>query len=202
MKSRHSSLCFRIGSTIAAFVALLVLGAVASGSACGQEAEHAFLGPKKCKSCHMKQYKSWSKTKMSQAFEILKPGQRAEAKTAAGYDPDKDYSTDEACVPCHVTGWGKAGGFVSIEETPLLAGVTCESCHGAGEGFLAKGFMTLKNKEFKRADVVSAGLVIPDATTCTSQCHNEKNPFNKPFDWETRKAQGTHEHFPLKYQHQ
>lgn len=202
MKNRQHSLHARARSVATAFIALLVVGAATSRPARGEEAGHAFLGPKKCKSCHMKQYKSWSKTKMSQAFEILKPGERAEAKTAAGYDPDKDYTTDEACVPCHVTGWGKKGGFVSIEETPLLAGVTCEACHGAGEGYLAKGFMTLKNKEFKRADVVAAGLVIPEASTCTSQCHNEKSPFYKPFDWETRKAQGTHEHFPLKYSHE
>jgi hypothetical protein len=202
MKRPHPLNRLRVRPTLATLIVFCVVGLAGSGPLAGEEADWSYVGPKKCKSCHMKQFKSWSQTKMSQAFEILKPGQRAEAKKAAGYDPDKDYTTDKECLPCHVTGYGEKGGFVSIEETPLLAGVTCEACHGAGEGYLRKGFMTLKNKEFKRADVVSAGLVVPEASTCTSRCHNEKSPFYKPFDWETRKAQGTHEHFPLKYAHE
>jgi len=52
--------------------------------------ENAFVGNKNCKKCHIKEFKSWSETKMGQAFETLKPGVNAEAKTAAGLDPDKD----------------------------------------------------------------------------------------------------------------
>ncbi len=60
-----------------------------------------FVGAKKCKMCHMKQFKSWETTKMAQAFELLKPGVAAEAKTAAGVDPNKDYTGDDSCLPCH-----------------------------------------------------------------------------------------------------
>jgi len=182
-----------------------MFGADTGSQAVGSSSEEwSYQGTKKCKKCHIKQYKSWSQTKMAQAFELLKPGVRAEGKKSVGLDPDADYSTDETCIPCHTTGYGKSGGFISLEETPELAGVGCEVCHGPGEGYLREGYMTMKNKTYKRSEVISAGLVIPDASTCIDLCHNEKSPFFKadqPFDWEKRKSQGTHEHLPLKYEH-
>ena len=42
--------------------------------------EHGFVGTKACKKCHIKQYKSWAKTNMANAYNILKPGERSEAK--------------------------------------------------------------------------------------------------------------------------
>lgn len=167
--------------------------------------EYSFVGTKGCKKCHLKQFRSWSKTKMASAYEILKPGERADAKKKAGLDPAKDYTKDTSCLPCHTTGYGKEGGFVSIEKTPQLAGVSCEMCHGAGGEYTKKQFMSLKNKNYKRADVLAVGLISPvTEKTCTSQCHNEKSPFydkNNPFDFKTRKDQETHKHFPLKYKH-
>ena len=63
----------------------------------------------------------------------------------------------------------------------------------------------MRNKSYKRAEVVKAGLISPvTGETCTSLCHNDKSPFFKtaePFDFEKRKDQGTHKHFPLKYKH-
>jgi len=183
-------------------LSIVVLGVQSSGS---RAEERSYVGSKKCKMCHLRQYKSWDQTRMSQAFELLKPGIRAERKELVGLDPNADYTKDETCVPCHVTGYGKPGGFVSEEETPALAGIGCEVCHGPAEEYLQKDFMSMKNKEFKRSDVVAAGLIIPDASTCTNLCHNEKNPFFKtspPFDWEKRKDTGTHEHIPQKYNHE
>lgn len=171
----------------------------------GRTAEHSFVGSKRCKPCHLQQHKSWEQTKMANAFVLLKAGERAEAKKKAGLDPKKDYTTDKTCLPCHVTGYGKPGGFKSIEEAPDLAGVGCEMCHGAGGDYIKTGLMTLQNKEYKRTDLVAAGLNVPKAETCTTQCHNTKSPFvgkNYVFDWTTRKAQGTHTHFPLKYKHE
>ena len=166
--------------------------------------EHAYVGSKKCRMCHMKQWKSWETTKMAQTFEVLRPGERAEAKVAAGLDADKDYTTDTACLPCHTTGYGQEGGFVDIETTPDLAGVGCEMCHGAGKDYIADGAMTLKNKEYKLADLVPLGLVEKvSAAQCTG-CHNSESPFvdeDFVFDFEANKDLGTHEHIPLKYPH-
>ena len=164
--------------------------------------EHAFIGSKNCKKCHLKQYKSWEQTKMAKTFETLRPGANAEAKTKAGLDPDKDYTKDETCIPCHVTGYGKPGGFVDEATTPDLMGVGCESCHGAGADYVADDKMSLKNKEYKLADVVAAGMVEKVTEAQCVDCHNDKSPFfSGEFDFAARKDEGTHEHHPLKYEH-
>jgi len=167
---------------------------------CVAEARAQYVNEKRCRPCHLPQAKSWELTKMAKAFDLLKPGVAAESKRAHQLDPNKDYTHDAACLSCHVTGWGQRGGFESIEKTPELAGVQCEACHGPGAGYLKPNLMSLQNKEYKQAEVVAAGMVVPDAQTCQA-CHNPKSPFYSPFDYEARKRQGTHEHLPLKYSH-
>jgi Cytochrome c554 and c-prime len=184
---------------------LIVVAALgASLAALAAEGEHAYVGSQKCKACHIKEYKSWSETKMANAIDILKPGGAADAKKAAGLDPAKDYTHDKTCLPCHTTGYGKTGGFVDMETTPALAGVGCEMCHGPGGTYTQKQYMSLQNKAYKKADLVAVGLVAEvGAAQCTG-CHNEKNPAApKPykFDYAAKKDQGMHENFPLKYPH-
>lgn len=177
---------------------------VLAGPARAEETGHAYIGSKKCKKCHLKQHKSWATTKMSNAYDLLKPGARAEARTKAGLDPDKDYTADAKCLPCHTTGYGKPGGFVDMEKTPYLAGVGCEMCHGAGGTYVADAHMSTKNKTFKKADLVPLGLVDVVSKDQCVVCHNTDSPFvgdDYVFDFEKRKAQGTHEHFKLKYDH-
>lgn len=166
--------------------------------------EHAYVGSQQCRKCHIKEYRSWQETTMAKAFEGLKPGEQADAKKKAGLDPNKDYTKDPSCLKCHVTGYGKAGGFTSIEDTPDLAGVGCEMCHGPGGTYLQDGYMTLRNKEYKLAELEAVGLIaVPTAATC-AVCHNEESPFvgeGYVFNFEERKAEGIHERFPLKYEH-
>jgi hypothetical protein len=164
----------------------------------------AYLGVKKCKACHFKQYKSWSKTGMASSFESLKAGVKAAAKKKAGLDPDKDYTHDTGCLECHTTGFGKPGGFKSIEETPELANVQCESCHGPGGNYRE---VMKKNKEFSLADIKSVGFVMPseDEQGCLT-CHGERSPFNEKVDPKYKfgfkdRLERVHEHFQLKYQH-
>ena len=162
-----------------------------------------YVGVKKCKACHIKQYKSWMKTTMATSFENLKAGVKAAEKKKAGLDADKDYTADADCLRCHTTGYGKPGGFKTIAETPNLANVQCEGCHGAGGDFKT----VMKNKMFKLADAVAAGLTLPDEknNNCMD-CHGSDSPFNEKvdpkykFDIKDRLAK-THEHFPLKYEH-
>ena len=157
--------------------------------------EAAFKGAKGCKMCHIKQYKSWETTSMAKAFELLRPGVRAEAKVSVGLDPDQDYTTDEKCLPCHTTGYGAEGGYGTggrIDER--MQGVGCEMCHGAGGDYVRDDRMSTKNKEYKNEDMLQFGLFPkPDESRCTN-CHNEKSPFYKPFDFAERVAKGTHEH--------
>ncbi len=189
---------------VSAGLGLLVMAAVFTASATGSRAgaqDHEFVGSKKCKMCHLKEHKSWEETKMAKAYDLLKPGVRAEAKKAANLDPDKDYTSDPECLACHVTGLGKAGGFVDLASTPELAGVGCEMCHGAGGTYIQKEYMSLQNKEYKKPDIVAVGLVdTVSAQQCTN-CHNPDSPFYQEFDFEERKNEGTHEIFALKYPH-
>ncbi len=164
-------------------------------------ADHAYVGAKKCKMCHLKEYNSWATTKMAQAFDLLKPGAAADAKKAAKLDPSKDYTTDATCLGCHTTGLGKPGGFVDLATTPDLVGVQCEMCHGPGGTYIQKEYMSLQNKEFKRADIVKVGFVAPVTKDQCANCHNPKSPFFKEFNFEERVKQGTHEKVPLKYPH-
>jgi hypothetical protein len=166
---------------------------------------YSYIGTKACKKCHIKQFKSWTKTNMANAYEILKPGQRNEAKKKVGLDPKKDYTKDSECLPCHTTGYGQPGGYISLEESPQLVGVSCEACHGAGKEYTKEQYKHTKNKKYKRVDIIKVGLVSPvTGEMCTKLCHNENSPFfnkNEPFDFNKRKDQGTHEHYPLKYNH-
>lgn len=180
---------------------VLVLASPGSQTAA---ADHTYVGTKSCRKCHIKEWRSWSETKMAKVFDVLKPGERAEQKEAAGLDPQKDYTTDATCLKCHTTGYGQPGGFVSLEETPDLVGVGCEMCHGAGGTYIQDGYMTLANKEYKKADLVAVGLISPPTEETCRTCHNEESPFVGPgyvFDFEQRKADGTHEKFDLKYSH-
>ena len=82
-----------------------------------------YVGSEACKPCHQKEYKSFTKyAKKSISFESI---QRVK----------KGLTEEEIkkCYFCHTTGYGKPGGFVSIERTPHLKNAGCEVCHGPGE---------------------------------------------------------------------
>lgn len=177
----------------------LALLVSARDSAAGDE--RAYVGSKKCKMCHIKEWTSWSATKMARSFELLKPGAAAEAKTKAKLDPQKDYTTDASCLPCHTTGYGKPGGFKDLATTPDLAGVGCEMCHGAGGDYVKPDKMSLTNKQYKRTDLIAVGLVGEIGKDQCTSCHNAKSPFFKDFVFEERKSKGTHEKIALKFPH-
>jgi len=184
---------------------LMVFAAVLAMSQAGWAADHAYVGSNKCRKCHMKEFKSWQESAMAKSFELLKPGVRAEQKTAAKLDPQKDYTQDAKCLPCHTTGYGKPGGFVDMKKTPDLAGVGCETCHGPGGTYVRDGYMTMENKEYKIEKLIAAGMIKrTDQGTCAGLCHNNKSPFvgtDYVFDYETKKAEGIHVIVPLKFKH-
>lgn len=134
-----------------------------------------YVGPEACAGCHRQSYDNWSLTGHAHAMASLD-------KTADQFDPD--------CLPCHTTGY-------EFSELPKKAvddkviipykhsgiyNVTCESCHGAGEGHVARwtsGYTTDK----------SADLVVRDVPEekCMS-CHDEVNsPY---FSYEDYKLKG------------
>lgn len=180
--------------------------------------EYKYVGSNKCKKCHLKQYKSWAKTKMAKAFDSLKPGQASEGKQKHKLDPAKDYTKDETCLACHTTGHGKPGGYGSpfrpggkavgergqkmvMRRDKKREGVGCESCHGPGSGYM-KVFNEIQEskRKYNVEELYAVGMKKVDATGCT-ECHNEKSPTfdtSKPFDFEKEKDTDAHESIPLK----
>lgn len=75
-----------------------------------------FTSAEECRTCHSEKYEEWRDTGHFEALDSLKQIGRAD---------------DSACLSCHTVGFD-AGGFKSLRETPMFAGVQCESCHGSG----------------------------------------------------------------------
>jgi nitrate/TMAO reductase-like tetraheme cytochrome c subunit len=69
--------------------------------------EAKYKGLKRCKMCHIKQFKTWKKSPKANTFSKL-----------------KKKATDKKCLKCHAT-LDKKGNIVDKN-------VTCEACHGPG----------------------------------------------------------------------
>lgn len=76
-----------------------------------------YVGAATCAQCHPGPHEEWASTLHAGALETLE---------AIGQ------GTNAQCVGCHTVGFGDEGGFVDRATTNSLAGVQCESCHGAG----------------------------------------------------------------------
>jgi hypothetical protein len=128
----------------------------------------AFVGSKKCESCHEESYKVWKKSGHAKAYATL-----VKADPPRNFDPE--------CISCHVIGWNPTkffpyqGGFVSQEKTPELVDVGCESCHGAGG---AHCDAEIKNDKALQEKLQKA-MVITKADAekhfCINTCHDLDN---------------------------
>lgn len=79
--------------------------------------ENAYVGAEACRSCHPKEFQSWSATKHAKAYASL---------VRRGRDSNPD------CVSCHVVDLGAGDGFVGLPASPDRLDVQCEACHGRG----------------------------------------------------------------------
>lgn len=116
--------------------------------------EYRYVGNSKCRLCHRKFFIGRKKDPHDFAMNKL---------------VDTGYKDNPRCLICHSTGYGSKTGFVSLKETPRLANVQCEGCHGPG------------NLHVERSGVKSSGksfLVGPEQPErqrkiCMS-CHTER----------------------------
>jgi hypothetical protein len=83
-----------------------------------------YAGSPSCSRCHPYEYSKASSHRHSQAYATLE-------KAGSQLDPE--------CVVCHVVGLDYEEGFVSARQTPGLAGVGCETCHGPGSEHVRTG---------------------------------------------------------------
>jgi hypothetical protein len=87
----------------------------------------AYQAAEECAKCHEKEYKQWQTTRHADAYATIKRKGRHE-------DPE--------CILCHTMGYGREGGFWSIEDTPALGRVTCQACHPVKADHHDKGIAT------------------------------------------------------------
>lgn len=126
---------------VAAFVVSIALATTATTNS-GQ-----YVGSEACADCHDVEYENYKKF----------------SKKAHAGDSVKIMATDltraelEECFTCHMTGFGKPGGFVSFEETPHMADAGCETCHGPGYDHVESGGDT---------DLIKGDLEISDCEGC------------------------------------
>jgi hypothetical protein len=105
-----------------------------------------YVGSEACKKCHENEYKNFATyAKKSTSFRSIE-------RVKKGLTEEEI----KGCYFCHTTGYGKPGGFVSIEKTPHLKNAGCEVCHGPGEFHIK----TTNPKEMKRH------LIIKDCEVC------------------------------------
>ncbi len=74
-----------------------------------------YAGSERCGLCHVNTHTNWGNTLHAGALKTLE---------------DIGQANNDACLPCHVVGFGEEGGFVDRATTNALADVGCESCHG------------------------------------------------------------------------
>ena len=109
-----------------------------------------FLGPESCQGCHPDAYAAWKGSAHARARDTLTPAAQKDAR----------------CLSCHSPNEGEQ----------RVAGVSCESCHGGGQYYVAAYVM--KDPELARL----VGLADPSEKGCRT-CHDASSPSLKPFDF-------------------
>ncbi len=168
-----------------------------------------YVGSAKCDgSCHDPYYEAWKESPHGGTFDLLKPGERKEAKERVKLDPEKDYTTTPLCLRCHTTGYKQRGGFKPAgsknkkgkdtatridPDEPSLEQVGCEMCHSVAGGSHLRAVMTASKGKFDKGDAEKYGQRWDYANVCT-RCHTHpKAPFQPDvhekykFDFEERK---------------
>jgi hypothetical protein len=157
-------------------IAIICLVLFASNNLLAQS--HKYIGAAKCKECHNKpetgqQYNIWAQGAHANAIKTL-TGEKALAY--AKMNNIADPAKEPGCLKCHSTQSNLVEKFqagITIEE-----GVSCESCHGPGSAYQKKRIMK------DQALSLEKGMILPTTQACERQCHNNYNPFYKPFNYE------------------
>ncbi|EGB14967.1 cytochrome c family protein [Pseudodesulfovibrio mercurii] len=126
-------------------LAALVVFAVLAES--GRANSGRYVGSESCSECHEKEYGNYKK--------FAKKAHSGESVKIMMGDLTKEELAE--CYGCHMTGYGKPGGFVSFEQTPNMAQAGCEVCHGPGYDHVESG---------GDPDLIKRNLTLDDCTVC------------------------------------
>jgi hypothetical protein len=103
-------------------LALVVMSGIAPVQA-QQTPTDGYVGLQVCQPCHLPEYQRFtSYSKKNQSFQSI-------VRMKKGLTEDEI----RQCYACHTTGYGRPGGFISLEQTPDLKEAGCEVCHGPGK---------------------------------------------------------------------
>jgi hypothetical protein len=115
----------------------------------GVAAPADYIGAETCKVCHPLAYEAWRYGPHARAIDSLPEARRKDVR----------------CTTCHAPDLEKG-----------QAGVSCETCHGAGRVY-AQAYV-MRDPELARA----VGLVEPGEKTCAA-CHTESTPSLGRFEY-------------------
>lgn len=166
-----------------------------------------------CADCHGSAYDTWLDTKHAASEDTSRHPNAKKFAEELGMRSSQIKRTDSICAGCHFTPAVRAG------RERIIAGVSCQSCHGAAADWVAihddfgepgktRRTETASHQEVRYQRVHSAGMVYPKdlyglATNCI-QCHfvtnqevvnGSSHPIGSDFDLVTR-SQSNIKHFP------
>lgn len=135
-----------------------------------------YIGAETCRSCHPEQYEQWESTPHARAYASLECATKEEE------------SRKFECLKCHTTGFRTYNGYWSIDTTPEMANVQCETCHG-----FAKRHVENRRQGIERTKLPD-GRLLPELPmvnlyTCV-RCHDEER--DPDFDFETDREKVSH----------
>jgi len=117
------------GVVLVSIALVLTFGTSVPGQGNDQNGVNTYVGSLACKECHPQEYENFmTYAKKSISFQSIERQMRH-------LTPEEI----KQCYPCHTTGYGQPGGFVSLEETPYLKNAGCEVCHGPGAEHVRTG---------------------------------------------------------------
>ena len=121
-------------------------------------------GPESCTECHVEEIEAWKHTKHRKTLnELPRRPETAAMLLRLGLTKVKG---EQQCQDCHFL------GKIIDDEYQTVAGIACESCHGAAQDWLkthgdyGKGVTqateSAEHRLARRAQAVASGMITPD----------------------------------------
>ena len=134
------------------------------------------VGSDQCAKCHQQEVDAWMRTTHYATFDTLH--RRPEAKAIADRLDLRSIKRNETCTKCHYTSQDQDG------RLRVIAGVACESCHGAAADWLAvhadyggpnvaKELETPEHREARLRESIARGMNNPhNVYLIARECYN------------------------------
>ena len=127
--------------------------------------KYSFVGDSKCRLCHRDLFINRKKDSHNYTMKNI---------------VSTKYEDNSRCLTCHSTGYRIKSGFIDMAQTPRLANVQCESCHGPGNIHIEVVKKNIINKKISLNNGLLAGQSSPKVLKkiCIS-CHPKR--WNKSY---------------------